>query len=58
MNSEQEVVLWILDWLRKHHKDILDRLLTEVPSAAIILAGESAAEEKLRKLQALEGAED
>jgi hypothetical protein len=55
MNSEHEVVLWILDWLRKHHKDILDRLLTEVPSAAIILAGEGPAQAKLDELKAKEG---
>lgn len=39
--SEREILLMVLDWLRKNHADIAAKLLDEVPSAAITLAGES-----------------
>lgn len=39
--SEREVLLMVLDWLRKNHADIAAKLFDDVPAAAITLAGES-----------------
>ena len=56
--SEKEaidLVLYILDWLKYRHEDIFERLLDDIPSAAVILSGRSAAEKKLEELKAKEG---
>jgi hypothetical protein len=52
--SEKEaidLVLYILDWLKYRHEDIFERMLDDIPSAAVILSGRSAAEKKLEELQ-------
>ena len=56
--SEKEaidLVLYILDWLKYRHEDIFERMLDDIPSAAVILSGRSAAEKKLEELKAKEG---
>lgn len=56
--SEKEaidIVLYILDWLKYRHEDIFERLLDDIPSAAVILSGRSAAEKKLEELKSKEG---
>lgn len=52
--SEKEaidLVLYILDWVKYRHEDIFERMLDDIPSAAVILSGRSAAEKKLEELQ-------
>jgi hypothetical protein len=46
-----DLVLYILDWVKYRHEDIFERLLDDIPSAAVILSGRSAAEKKLEELQ-------
>lgn len=53
-----DLLLYVLDWVKFRHEDIFERLLGDVPSAAIILSERSAAEKKLRELKELEGTED
>lgn len=56
--SEKEIILYILDWLRYNHEKVFAAILDEVPDAAIILSGRSAAETKLRELQRQDSEED
>ena len=51
-------ILAVFELLKHHYPYVLDFIYANVPSAKVILAGPSAAEDKLRKLQALEGTED
>ena len=53
MNEKEaiDLVLYILDWVKYRHEDIFERLLDDIPSAAVILSGRSAAEKKLEELQ-------
>jgi hypothetical protein len=46
-----DLLLYILDWLKYRHEDIFERLLGDIPSAAIILSERSAAQAKLEELQ-------
>jgi hypothetical protein len=55
--NEQQL-LAMFELLKHHYPYVLDFICANVPSAKTLLAGPSAAEEKLRKLQALEGQED
>ena len=49
--SEKELLLYILDWLKLHHGDVLGFLLDDVPSAAVILSGRSEAAQKLEQME-------
>jgi hypothetical protein len=49
--TEKEIILYILDWIRYRHKDILEQLLDDVPAAAILLAGRSQAASKLERME-------
>ena len=55
--SEAEI-LAVFELLKHHYPYVLDFICANVPSAKTLLAGPSAAEEKLRKLQAIDGQED
>ena len=57
MNEKEaiDLVLYILDWVKYRHEDIFERLLDDIPSAAVILTGRRAAEKKLEELKAKEG---
>mgnify|MGYP003345317039 FL=1 len=55
--SEAEI-LAVFELLKHHYPYVLDFICANVPSAKTLLAGPSAAEKKLRKLQALDGQED
>jgi hypothetical protein len=56
--TAEEVLRYVIEWLAKNAPELLARLYDDVPPAKTILAGPSAAEQKLRKLQALDGTED
>jgi hypothetical protein len=46
-----DLVLYILDWVKYRHEDIFERLLDDIPSAAVILSGRSAAQKKLEEME-------
>jgi hypothetical protein len=50
-----DLLLYVFDWIKYRHEDIFERMLDDIPSAAVILADRSAAEKKLEELKAKEG---
>lgn len=56
--TAEEVLRYVIDWLAKNAPELLARLYDDVPPAKTILAGPSAAEQKLAELRRLEGTED
>jgi hypothetical protein len=56
--TEAEIIAEVVKLLRHHYPYVLDFLASSIPSASEILKGPSAAEDKLRELQRLEGTED
>jgi hypothetical protein len=46
-----DLLLYVFDWIKYRHEDIFERMLDDIPSAAVILSGRSAAEKKLEELQ-------
>jgi hypothetical protein len=56
--TAEEVLRYVIEWLAKNAPELLARLYDDVPPAKTILAGSSAAEQKLAELRRLEGTED
>jgi len=56
--NEQQVLAEVFELLKEHYPYVREFLFSKVPAAKEILAGPSAAEQKLRELQRKDGVED
>lgn len=56
--NEKIVLEQVFELLKDHYPYVRDFIFAKIPDAKTLLHGESAAADKLRKLQALDGTED